>query len=160
MNYIIDQNTLTELNKDKGKYIVRFIITFFLSGSLVALLFIFQKPSLSVLTAIGVALVLTIAFGYVLFLISEYIIPEKNYKKIIKNSYQSSHITNDVVISSIKEKSQHYLGIEITVVVAKEIDEDKELYVYILRENVNPLEVGKSYKFETYHSFLIGYMEK
>ena len=160
MNYLIDKNTLEELNKEKGKFIIRFLIAFFLGAGLTAVLFIFQNPKLPLLFSILTALVLTIMLGYILFVFTEYYIPYKNYKKIVKNSYQSSHISNDVEVIEIKEKSQHYLGIEIRVVVVKEIDEGKELYVYIPIDKDNPLEVNKKYVVETYHSFLIGYMEK
>ena len=160
MNYLIDKNTLEELNKEKGKFIIRFLIAFFLGGGLATILFIFQNPKLPLLFSILIALVLTVMFGYILFVFTEYCIPYKNYKKIVKNSYQSSHISNDVEVIEIKEKSQHYLGIEIRVVAVKEIDEGKELYVYIPVDKDNPLEVNKKYVVETYHSFLIGYVEK
>ena len=160
MNYIIDDQTLNKLNKGKGKIAIRFVIAFFLGGGLTTMLFIFQKPQYATLISLAVALVLTLMMGYIFFIIVEYLIPLKNYKKIIKSSYQSSHLTNDVTIIEIKEKSQHYLGNEITVIVAKEDDEKKNLYIYVLKDDPNPLEVGKSYRVETYHSFLIGYMEK
>lgn len=160
MNYIIDQNTLKQTSKQKWRYIIPCIIAFVIGVSIAILLFIFQQSKLSGLFAFLIAFDLALMSAFIWFIIFSYLKPLKNYRKLVKDSFKSSHLCNDVEIVEIKSTPQHYLGNEILIVTGREIDENKKMYIYLLFNVENPLKLHQFYEIETYHGFLIGYEEK
>lgn len=156
---IIDKDTERFIKKLKIEVVVRIIISTLLFIGLFVTLFIFQNRKWQTMFVILLTLLSTLYFAYLLFVLTQYLRKIRAYDKFVSNMKHSSKIANDVIVLN-KEKDSYTLGFKVKVYFVKEIDNQKEFYLYIDEFHKDELKINKTYSVISYHSVLIQYEEK
>ena len=156
---IINKDSELLIKKLKIEVVVRIIISTLLFIGLFITLFIFQKREYQTPFVILLTLVATLYFGYILFVITQYLTKFKSYSRFVNHLKHSSKVMNDIIVLK-REKDTHVFGFGVKMYSVKEIDDNKEFYLYIDEFHEEELEVDKKYQVTSYHSVLIEFEEK
>lgn len=157
---IINHKTNDVLKRMKSEIFIRLLSSSILYIAIVVLVFIFQSRRYQLLFVILLGLSTSVFIGYFLYVLTQYILKRKSYKKLIDNINKSNRVLNDVIVTSFNHKRIHVMGIEVSVYNVKEIDTKREFMVYIDEFHNDELKVDKQYEIATYHGFLISYEEQ
>ena len=156
---IINKDSELLIKKLKIEVVVRIIISTLLFIGLFITLFTFQKREYQTLFVVLLTLMATLYFGYILFVITQYLTKFKSYSRFVNHLKHSSKVMNDIIVLK-REKDTHVFGFGVKVYSVKEIDDNKEFYLYIDEFHKEELEVDKKYQITSYHSVLIEFEEK